>query len=63
MGRQEGLLFCGQKRSKKNFESHDAPPPVPQETNKVFFAYFLFTKKKTLLFADSMTRLSTPRKV
>jgi hypothetical protein len=37
------------KRSKKNFDSHDVTPAVPHPTGiKVFFASFLFTKKKTL---------------
>jgi hypothetical protein len=61
---RKSLLFCEQKRSKKNFGNFGlglfcqhgtmqagavAPPPMAPIT-KVFFASFLFTKKKTLPF-------------
>jgi hypothetical protein len=54
MKRKQDLLFCEQKRSKKNFDSRwDLVPAVPQRTHKVFFASFLFTKKKTLLLSNN----------
>jgi hypothetical protein len=47
--RKQALLFCEQKRSKKNFNSLDVPRPVPnpREAEQSFFGSF-FSKKELL---------------
>jgi hypothetical protein len=43
-------MFFFEKKNQKTSAPlrADVPPTVPHQTNKVFFASFLFTKKKTL---------------
>jgi hypothetical protein len=44
---KEAVLFL-KKKNQKNFCPYVGAPAVPQRESKVFFASFLFTKKKTL---------------
>jgi hypothetical protein len=44
---RKSLLFCEQKRSKKNFDSPVGAPAVPQRGNQSFFGNF-FSKKELL---------------
>jgi hypothetical protein len=47
---KKALLFVNKKKQ-KNFDFLVGAPAVPHRKIKVFFASFLFTKKKTLPFA------------
>jgi hypothetical protein len=47
--KRKNLLFCEQKRSKKNFISLMGLRPVPQDGNQSFFASFC-SQKEVLSF-------------
>jgi 4-amino-4-deoxy-L-arabinose transferase-like glycosyltransferase len=59
-GRKKSLLFCEQKRSKKNFDLFDVSPlvPHPPEGEQKFFWFFFFKKRTSflLLFLVFLTR-------
>jgi hypothetical protein len=50
--RKQALLFCEQKRSKKNFDSHVVATQVPQprEAEQKFFASFFQKRSSFFLF-------------
>jgi hypothetical protein len=50
---RKSLLFCEQKRSKKNFISFmTVAVSTPREAEQSFFGYFFFKKSNCFLFGD-----------